>query len=281
MHIRESASRAFALATKNPPLFGRVLVAKARAARPLPDTVFRCRFQDVLFDLDSPNRSIAAAMYRGAYSSLVVDAVKRYLPRGGVFIDVGANIGYLSAVAASLVGPRGQVHSFEPVPFYFQNLRRLSELNPSYSIFANPCAVGVSAGTATILITREPGQNTLVAGYKRDAEVESTLKVSVIRLDSYIDSQRIAPVSLIKIDAEGFELPILEGLANFFSGGQRPAIICEIAPRAYPLMSRTVGDLTEFMSQYGYSARDIIDGETPVKLQALRHVTDVLFLANS
>ncbi len=281
MHIRESASRAFTLLTKNPALFGRVLITKVNAVRPAGVVPLRCRFGDVLFDLDSVNNPAAAAMYRGAYSPLIVNAMKRHLHAGDVFIDVGANIGYLSAVGAAMVGPCGDVYSFEPVPRYLQNVRRLAALNPSYSIVANQCAAGAAMATATILVTRRPGQSTLVPGYKAGLEVKYTLKVPVVRLDSYIEERNIRRVALIKIDAEGFELPVLEGLRDFFKRGLRPAIICEIAPRAYRLMGRSVAELNEMMADYGYSARDVIDGETPVNLQALRHVTDILFLAES
>lgn len=281
MHIRESASRAFTLLARNPALFGRVLVTKAKAARPATTVPARCRFGAVLFDLDAANNPAAAAMCRGAYSALVVDAMKRYLHAGDTFFDVGANIGYLSAVAAALVGTRGHIHSFEPVPRYFQNLRRLAELNPAHSIVANRCAAGAVAGVVSMLVTREPGQNTFVPGYKSGAEVTSMLQVPMIRLDSYIEARAIGDVAVIKIDAEGFELPVLEGLQRFLDKGQRPAIICEIAPRAYRLLGRSVAELDQFMSSYGYSARDIIDGKTPVHLTELRHVSDVLFLADS
>lgn len=281
MHIRESASRAFTLLAKNPALFGRVLVTKAKAARPAATVPPRCRFGDVLFDLDPANNPAAAAMYRGSYSALVVDAMKRYLHPGDVFIDIGANVGYLSAIAAALVQTHGQVHSFEPVPRYFRNLRRLAELNPAYRIVKNGCAAGAAPGVSAILVTREPGQNTLVPHYKSGVEVTSTLEVPVIRLDSYIETHHIARVAVIKIDAEGFELPVLEGMERILDQGQRPTIICEIAPKAYRLLGRSAAELVRFMSRYGYSARDIIDGKTPVNLIALRHVTDVLFLSHS
>ena len=280
MYLRESASRALTLLAKNPPLFGRTLLAKANALRPAPPVPLQCRIGDVVLEIVSTQKRAAAAMYFRAYSPLVVDAMKRHLRTGDVFIDVGANVGYLSAVAAALVGTRGQVHSFEPVPRYFRSLCRLAELNPSHSIIANTCAVGAVAGSAMIHITREPGQNTLVAAYKDGADVISALEVPVIRLDSYIEARRIARVALIKIDAEGFELPILEGMRGCFGRAQRPAIICEIAPRAYALMGRSVAELANLMSAYGYTARDIIDGKTPVDLSSLKHVTDVLFLAD-
>ncbi|MGH9737876.1 MAG: FkbM family methyltransferase [Candidatus Acidiferrales bacterium] len=281
MYLRESASRAFTLLAKNPPLFGRTMLAKANSLRRAPAFPAQRQIGDVVFEIGATCNPAPAAMYFASYSPLVVDAMKRHLTAGDVFIDVGANVGYLSAVGASLVGRRGQVHSFEPVPRYFQILRRLAELNPSHAIVANSCAAGAVNGTAKIHVTREPGQNTLVRGYKSGAEITSSLDISVIRLDSYIESQRLSRVALIKIDTEGFELPVLEGLRGYFDSGQRPAIICEIAPRAYALMGRTSADISDYMARYGYRARDIIDGTTPVNVVVLQHVTDVLFLKGS
>jgi FkbM family methyltransferase len=282
MYLRESASRAFTLLTKNPPLFGRVMLAKTHVMRPAPLLPAMRHIGNVKFEIDSTHKPSAVAMYFDSYSPLVVNAMRSYLHPGEVFIDVGANVGYVSAIGADIVGPSGQVHSFEPVPRYFHRLRRLAQLNPEYSIAANRCAVGADPGSATIQITREPGQNTLVPGYKTGFEVATRLEVPVTRLDSYIESHHIPHVALIKIDAEGFELPALEGMRRYFeASGDKPVIICEIAPRAYPLMGRRVSELSELMSHHGYTARDIIDGLTPVDISALKHVTDVLFLARS
>ena len=122
----------------------------------------------------------------------------------------------------------------------------------------------------------------MVREYKSGAEIVSTLDVPVIRLDSYIANRGIESVKLIKIDAEGFELPILKGLEDFLRKSRcRPEIICEIAPRAYPLMGRSITELGDFMSEYGYVARDLLDGATPVKLQEMRNVDDVLFSVNA
>jgi FkbM family methyltransferase len=246
----------------------------------MPPLPARRRVGNVLFEYDLRHYRGTAPMYFGSYALLVVETMKRFLKPGDVFLDVGANIGYLSAVAADLVGPRGKVHCFEPVPAYHERLSRLAELNPEYSITANACAAGETPGTCTIYVTREPGQNTLVRAYKTAPEIVATMDVPVVRLDSYLEARRIGRVGLIKIDAEGFELPVLKGLQGAFErSGHRPPIICEIAPRAYRLLGRSIRELATFMTRYGYSARDLVDGSTPVELSAIAHVEDVLFLA--
>jgi FkbM family methyltransferase len=281
MHLAATASRATTLLTKNPALFCRVLLAKINTARRMPPLPARKRIENIDFEFDLGVYRGTAPMYFGSYAIPIIETMKRLLRHGDVFFDIGANIGYLSAIAAGLVGPQGQVHCFEPVPDYFERVQRLVELNPNYTILPNACGAGEIPGSCKIYVTREPGQNTMVSDYKTGPEIVSTLDVPVIRLDSYIEERAIETVKLIKIDAEGFELPILKGLEKFFRRSScRPDVICEIAPRAYPLMGRTISELAEYMADYGYTARDLLDGTTPVDLQAMRHVDDVLFSAN-
>ncbi|MGA8222142.1 MAG: FkbM family methyltransferase [Candidatus Acidiferrales bacterium] len=280
MHLQATASRAATLLAKRPVLFGKVLLAKLRTTRRMPPLPVLKRIRGVVFECDLGHYRGTAPMYFGSYALLVTEAMKRYLKPGDTFFDVGANIGYLSAVAAGLVGTNGQVHSFEPVPAYFGRLERLVSMNPAHTIIANSCAAGETDGTCTIYVTREPGQNTMVTSYQSDFEITSTLEVPVVRLDSYIRHHGIARIAMIKIDAEGYEFPTLKGLQTQFEQSKdRPAIICEIAPRAYPLMGKKLSDLAAYMAEYGYTARDLIDGITPVDLGSLEHVEDVLFLA--
>ena len=279
MHLQARASRAAMLLSKRPALFCRVMLGKLNSARRMPSLPAWKRINGVIFECDLANYRGTAPMYFGSYAPLVVEAMKRYLPPGGVFIDVGANIGYLSAIAAGLVGERGKVHAFEPVPAYCDRLRRLADLNPEHNITVNQQGAGDVNCTSMIYMTREPGQNTMVKAYQRPEEIVSALEVPVVRLDDYIQQNRIRGLSMIKIDAEGFEFPILKGMAGYFdSTSERPPIVCEIAPRAYELQGKRIEDLAEYMARYGYSARNLIDPDVRLNLGEIKHVDDVMFL---
>lgn len=282
MHLQATASRAATIMARNPALFGRLMLAKLNTVRRMPTMPIRKRIGDVIFEFDLEHYRGTAPMYFGSYALVLVQAMKRFLKPGDTFIDVGANIGYLSAIAAGIVGPRGEVHCFEPVPDYFARLRRLAQLNPAYSISPNPCGLGEVAGQQTIYVTREAGQSTFVPSYKREPDIVATLAVPVVRLDSYLEARTIGKIALIKIDAEGFELPILKGLQCYFERScHRPPIICEIAPRAYSLLGRSIQELERLMRDYGYVVRDPVDAITPVDLKAITHVEDVLFVPKS
>lgn len=276
MHLRATARRTATLLARNPRLFCSVAAGKLSSMRPVPANATARRINGVLFECgDAPE-------YFGSYAPLVTHAMRRVLKPGDIFFDVGANVGYLSAIAAGLVGTRGQVHAFEPARQHFARLQRLSALNPDRTIIANACAAGEADATRTIYLARAAGQSTLVDSYKSRDEIVSSHETRVMRLDSYIQRARIDRIALIKIDVEGYELPVLTGLEGFVRRtGQRPPIICEIAPRAYPLLGRTLSELVGYMSGLGYSAFDLADGASPIDVCSMDCVDDVLFLAGT
>jgi FkbM family methyltransferase len=274
-----AASKASLLLANNPGLFFKMAYAKARTRGHLPELPVTKQINGVRFELDLPDYWGTAAMYFDSYSLVLVDNMKRYLRRGDVFLDVGANIGYMSAVGAGLVGHEGQVHSFEPIPQYFSRLCKLPRLNPEYSISVNNCAAGAENSTAQAYITAEVGQNTLLAQYAHEGTVKEQVGVLVIRLDDYLRTKNVKSVRLVKIDTEGFEFPVLLGMQRFFETTQKlPVIICEVGPRAYPLLGHKTEDLARYMKEFGYQIRNPIAPSKTVDISNLEHVDDVLFL---
>jgi len=271
------ASKAARLLASNPGLFSKMAVARIASHRPMPPLPARKRINGIWFEYDAVHAT--SAMYFGSYAMALIDLMQRFLRPGDTFLDVGANVGYLSAVGAGLVGKSGQVHSFEPIPTYFRRLQRLAELNPEYSIVANPCAAGDKEGTAQADVSAEPGQSSLVPNFTRKELLKDRVDVPVIRLDDYIENQRLTNITLIKIDTEGFEFPVLLGLKRFFERSERlPAILCEIDPQAFAPLGYKPADLPEYMTRFGYQARQVISPSRPADVAALTHVDDVLFL---
>lgn len=221
-------------------------------------------------------------MYLGLYEPELIAVLRRYLAPGGVCVDVGASIGYVTAVAADLVGPAGQVHAFEPVPQYFANLARLRDDNPAYTIVANRCAAGAQPGRRDIDVTSlsNIGWNTMVPGFMDRAVRREALPVEVVRLDDYLLARDLRRVDLIKIDTEGFEYHVLRGLEGFVRRvyPDLPPVYVEVAPQAYPLLGITLDDLRVLLAEYGYRAR-AVDVDLAVDLTCLTRTTNVMLTA--
>ena len=86
------------------------------------------------------SQRIERLMWAGAYERDLVALFKRYLKPGMTVVDVGANIGYFSVIAAGLVGDTGSVHAFEPFPECFNRLKHNLSVFPSAHAYS--CAVG-------------------------------------------------------------------------------------------------------------------------------------------
>lgn len=277
-------ARARTLLFQNPGLFCRKSAARLIRRVPLfPRRVVR-HIRGVRFDCDLTLDPRVADMLFSAYEPDEVAVLERHLKPGDVFVDVGANIGYLTAVGASLVGPSGQVHSFEPVPEYFHRLESVRAANPGYAIHANPVALGDHAGTAEIAVAADGniGWNTMVPGLLEGDAARSRHRVPIQRLDEYLAQRRITNVALLKVDAEGFELPVLRGASGFLELARPlPAILCEVAPGAYPLLGGHVSDLFDLLGRFGYSGFDVEHHSRLIRAGAVTDTTNVLFLTGT
>lgn len=268
--------RSIALFRRDPKYFLKVVSLRIGPRR----TLRRKLLNSIQFEFDFSLGPIIEQMYIGEYERDTLDLMRRLLRPGDTFIDVGANIGYISAIGADLVGRDGQVHSFEPVPKYFQMLRNMSSLNPQHNIMVNKCALGEIEGEAEINIPNNSniGWNTMVSNLMREGSIKETIKIPVRRLDQYIAHHNLENVSLIKIDTEGFEFPVLRGLSGYLdTAATLPSIICEVAPSSYPLLGHTLGQLSEFLSKYDYRAFRTPGGTERIEVTKLMNTSNVLF----
>lgn len=279
--IQRLIVRAIQLLQSNPQLFLKRAIAEAKRLQPLPRSRVWKRIDNrVMFEFDFELDPAVGAMYQGVYEMSTVESMKKFLKEGGTFIDVGANIGYLSAIALTLVGHSGQVHSFEPVPQYFEKLRNIIAANKDYRIVAAQCALGEKTGMAEIAVTRlaNIGWNTMVPSFMDELSRKETMTVPVYRLDEYLEANKLTGISLIKIDTEGYEFPVLKGLSRYFERAFAPVIICEIAPAAYLLLGYTLVELADYMAKYHYAAFSLDDLRTPVDITRLETTTSVAFI---
>ena len=168
-------------------------------------------FQGLTFQFDKANRQIAEAVVStGTYEPETVESLTKLLQPGDTFVDLGANIGIFTLLAARKVGTTGRVFAFEPTPATVALLRRnlaVNSLEARTTVVEQ--AVSRKPGRARFSLHEAAQGNAItVAG---DTAVEY-LDVDVTSLDAYFEALGWPKVDVIKMDVEGQEVPALEGM---------------------------------------------------------------------
>lgn len=168
---------------------------------------------------------VAMSRQRDSYDYWVFRAANAMLEPGGVFFDVGANVGYLSVEVANLRRPDGVwVYAFEPLPEMAENLRRAARLNSFDRLEVVEAAVGNRGGR--VEFARRA--NSFVGSVAREDE-SGSYRVASVALDDVVCGEGFLPPDVLKIDVEGYEYPVLAGARRVLSEHQ-PAVIFEISP---------------------------------------------------
>jgi FkbM family methyltransferase len=218
------------------------------------------------------------AMLTDSYDLILCDNFRQFLRQGDVMVDVGANVGYISAVAASRIGTTGEVHGFEPLQECFARLQALEGLNPQYKFHFHNVALGEQAGS--LPISYDPHGGSRNATLVPDHAAPATRSVPVMRLDTYIAQNIAQPerIRLIKIDVEGYEFPVLRGAEQFFANSAcRPVIFCELKPWEIRKCRYSLEDLEQYMRRFGYEAYDSVQHGKRIDLRKMEQMDVVLF----
>jgi FkbM family methyltransferase len=146
----------------------------------------------------------------GRYEEGTVALMNKLLKPGDCFVDVGANIGYLTLVAARLVGPTGSVIAFEPLPKAREWLERNVALNNATQVVVR--AEAVCDRTATAVLNIGPDHHTSTSSLLSTPGSHGEAVVPCVRLDDALpDATR---VRVLKIDVEGVEHLVVEGASR-------------------------------------------------------------------
>jgi FkbM family methyltransferase len=181
---------------------------------------------------DGLGRNVIAT---GVFDPIVTETIYRLLDRGGVAIDVGANVGYFTNLMAARLGPAGSVLAFEPQPEVFRLLQRnVAQWDADAAlaaIAAHPVAISDEPGTGRLAANTTPRHMGL-AGLRDPAEAGTPEDLPVDRapLDALLQG---AQVQLIKIDVEGHEHAVLEGAEGLLNERRIRDIVFE-DHEAYP-----------------------------------------------
>ncbi len=175
----------------------------------------------------------------------------------GMAVEIGANMGIFTVPLALRLAQRGrQIMAFEPQPVVFQQLCANLVLNGLTNVQAMPYACGAEESYVTFAVPeyRQAGnfggvemtmRGDLAVPQASETQSEAAgrlCRVPCFRLDSFLSAE---PVGMMKVDVEGFELPVLEGAARTIER-DRPLLLVENDRRENSLA------LTGWLLEHGY-----------------------------
>jgi FkbM family methyltransferase len=164
----------------------------------------------------------------GLYEPPVTRVVQHHLPAGGTAVDLGANWGYFSLLAAAAAGPGGAVLALEPDPRQFAALARNVALNGFGQVSPLQAAASAAEGRVTLVGYDEGDTNRGVSRIAGPSEPGRRFDVRAASVDAL--TAAMARVDVVKIDVEGAEDAVLDGMRDGLSARRYRAIVLELHP---------------------------------------------------
>lgn len=173
--------------------------------------------------------------YEGTYEREILRLLDDILEDGDVVVDVGANVGIISAHASGLVGPAGRVIAIEPSPRCLGDLHAVTAGLGNVTVVE--AALGDETGTVDLTGWDNPdhrGLGSVVSGHRAGLAENwfegEARRVPQIRLDDLLAEQLGGEpsIGLLKVDVEGYEPMVLEGAPNLFRDRKVRSAILEV-----------------------------------------------------
>jgi FkbM family methyltransferase len=220
----------------------------------LPTSV---RVNDAVVMLNPRDPVVSGALMLGVYERDEIAFMQEAFRSGQVMLDIGANVGLYTALGGSIIGRTGRIFAFEPDPQSLEFLHKTVKAN----YLVNTTVVGAAAsnknGSANLYVTKSNrGDNRL---YPNDLSIGS-LPIKTMKLDDYLEGQNIRQVDVIKIDVQGFEGQVVEGLLATLKRSFGVKILMEFWPQGLLAAGTEPIELLQRLEGLGLSINELLPG---------------------
>jgi FkbM family methyltransferase len=242
------------------------------------DKTYKKRLPEDFYMLLTPSEHIQQQLFwYGYYEKDLGDMIKKCLKPGDVFLDIGANIGYFSLLAANSE-PTSKVISFEPAKDLFQKLEENISINTFKNITTLNVAVGEINEETELFISGS--DNLGMSSFRQPGNYSGKKeKVKVVTIDSWFKTAGLSKVDLIKLDIEGSELAALKGMQETLQNF-KPLVIAEVNPETLASFNLTPGDIYSYLNKLNFDGFIISEKEglKRVNQNNTRETKNVLFI---
>lgn len=194
-----------------------------------------------------------------------VESIVRFVPEGGRFVDIGANVGMFTECLLER-RPDCEAYLFEPVVEYFERCRDRFADNPRVHVY--PYGVGPETGSQTIYKPEHNfGGNCLVKeicfderenAETRSDTVWSTEEVRLVNFSEFAAENSIGDVDFVKTDTEAFDYAVLQSMLPWLRDRSRlPAILSEMLSPTFHTRAKEQGEVVRDLVALGYEDVDL------------------------
>jgi len=178
----------------------------------------------------------------GVWGELDTKVFRNSIKKGDIVVDVGASIGYFTLIAAKIVGDTGKVFAFEPDSNNFKILKKNVEINKYYNVILEQKAVSDVNGKINLFSSDGIGFHSTINPHI----TTPSIPIESIKLDQYFRNLNlIDKINFIKIDVEGAEFRVLNGMNMILKQSKNVKILTEF--------------MRYFLIQVGVNPKDMLD----------------------
>lgn len=177
--------------------------------------------------------------------------------QNGNILDVGANVGYTSKVFVDSISPRFKVFAFEPEDDNFQKLKTFF-LRSHLLDLVEPIKAAVGNQDGVIKIWKNHfhhGDHRVLTNMLAISKDPSeSFSVPILQLDSFaIKKGLLSQIAFVKIDVQGYELPVIQGMSQIISLNPHLVIVLEISPLQSQELGLDAQEALKLLSEQGFS----------------------------
>jgi FkbM family methyltransferase len=212
--------------------------------------------------IDLRDRIIAKRLYLGiAWERDLQQLLAAMSLRGGVCLDIGANIGVHSLLMSELVGPAGRVYAFEPEGRNFALLEANLKLNRVTNVTAAATALGDSVGMCRLAVSPNNFGDHRVASSTEGRGGD----VPITTVDAAMATVPDGAVRFVKVDVQGYEHHILRGMRATLERNPDLILALEVFPQALRAAGSSAQEVMERLRDIGMVGWEFLPRLQPVQ----------------
>jgi FkbM family methyltransferase len=200
------------------------------------------------------NDYLGRTILDGQFESAEFAFVSRFLRPGMIVLDVGAHHGFYTLLLSKRVRKEGRVIAFEPSARERRALLRHLRINNCGNVRVEALALGSEEKDASLFVVEgcHSGCNSLRTPAHDVRGQFTPAPVHIVRLDDWLNAQKIKQVDFIKLDVEGGELDVLRGAEDLLKRRPRPLILAELQDVRAKAWGHQAKDVAEFLRSLGF-----------------------------